>query len=202
MRTLASSRVLLQHLALFVCELDRCSLSSTIRHILPPQAMSRRGKTHTKRSIYLITILWNRTLAVLTICEHASGTELPANTAEPKTRHQTEPPKWPTETNGGISLNRRSNGQSLVRDRRSLTAKTPRNRGIFWGDRQVLARVRYSQSLGGAVGGVVGALVSAAATRQPRPNRTPSWCGETGGHLSLQPLPGNPKRTGLSSDGP
>jgi hypothetical protein len=65
---------------------------------------------------------------------------------------QTEPPEWPTETNERISPNRPSHGQSLVGDRKTLTANTPRNRGLFRSRRQVLARVRHTQSLGGGGG--------------------------------------------------
>ena len=65
---------------------------------------------------------------------------------------QTEPPEWPTETNEEISLNRVSNGQSLVRNQKPRTANTPRNRGLFRVGRQVLARVRHTQSLGGGGG--------------------------------------------------
>ena len=46
-------------------------------------------------------------------------------------QHQTEPPKRPTETNAGISPNRPSNKQSLVRDRKTRSAKTPRIRAFF-----------------------------------------------------------------------
>ena len=103
-----------------------------------------------------------------------TGTCMPIFSRNPK--RQTEPPKWPTETNTGISLNRPSNGPSPVRNRKTPTANTPRNRALFSLDRQVLARVRHTQS---RTRGLSGGLGSSRGTgllcdRPANPNRTPS----------------------------
>ena len=74
-------------------------------------------------------------------------------------QHQTEPAKWPTETNERISPNRLANGQSLVRDRKTSTANTPRNRVNFWPS-VCLYWERLCSRDSMAVGGVGGELVS------------------------------------------
>jgi hypothetical protein len=62
---------------------------------------------------------------------------------------QSEPPELATEINARRGVYRAPNPPSPVRIRQTPTPKTLRNRGLFRRSRQVLARVRRTQSLGG-----------------------------------------------------
>ena len=65
---------------------------------------------------------------------------------------QTEPPKWPTETNGGSRTDRPWSGRSLVRYRATSTANTPRIRGLFRIHRRIQAGSLCTQRLDGGGG--------------------------------------------------
>jgi len=103
----------------------------------------------------------------------ASGRKLASRRFGRRPPAQTEPPKWPTETNEGIRANRPSNRQSLIRNPKARAAKTPRNRAFFQERLRFVASNLCSSHLSGGPEGMRTLdLVSRTRGESRSPNRT------------------------------